>query len=673
VNLALQNPELKILDQFRDRYIFKAYGFSKGCTADPPVGKMVCPDEATQTAIGTAMETVLRELHGQPVAAMVIVTDGRSNEGTDPVNVAEQMADRGVKIPVYTVGVGNPLPPKDIVLSRLEAPDVAVAGDFVEFKFTVTSKGFQGEIIQAAMTEHDQQIAPLQDIKLEGGEREVDQQVLMRWKPEKPGEYEIRIATPVRSEELVETNNELKHRIRVIDNKIQVLYVEGYPRWEYRYLKNALVRDKTMIVDVFLASADQTYPQEGTPGRPPLESFPGDKARLGQYDVIILGDIEPRILATETLTENEAIENLVYFVEELGGGLVCIAGEAWAPRVFGDTPLARILPVSIDRSSSTMGIVHDEPVRPELTPMGKESPLMRLNPAGSPEDNVELWTDADGKGDGLAGFFWFYKARSPKAGAQVLATHPTYDVENGQKLPVFAMQRVGRGLCFFSAVDCTWRWRFVRGDQYFYTFWGQVIRHMRGGRLVGSKRFYLELDKTEYDLMDRVGIRARVLDREFEPVIDTTYPVALNPEGEIAQDIELKAVENPESDPKKKGWFEGEFRPARKGAYEVTLGPRGLDDTDAKAYERFVVGEPNLEYDNPTMDTQTLLKVSEVTKGKFLPLYEVDRLLSTIKETGAIVDIETKEQDLWDTPLVYILFALLITVEWVIRKLVRLL
>ncbi|KAF0241181.1 MAG: hypothetical protein FD180_4589 [Planctomycetota bacterium] len=678
VNLAFNNQDLKILDQLKDRYIFKAYAFAKGLSPDPQLTAMATPKEIDQqgpfkqTLIGDAMDAAFKELHGQPIAAMVIITDGRNNGGTDPADMAAQLADRGTKIPIYTVGVGNPLPPKDIMLSRLEAPEVAVAGDFVEFKFIVTSKGFAGETIQVTMTEHDHSIAPMLDVKLEGKDKEVEQAALIKWKPEKAGEYVIRLATPVRAEEIVENNNELTHHIKIVDNKIKVLFVEGYPRWEYRYLKNALVRDKSMLVDVLLISADQNFPQEGTPGRPPLTEFPAEKKALAEYDVIILGDVSPHAMQTPSLTASQVWENLTTYVEELGGGLVMIAGEVYAPREYKDTPIARLLPVSIDTSSASSAIVHDDPVRVELTPFGKDSPLMRLVPTMTPEENVEMWQDADGKGDGLAGFYWFYRPRSPKAGATVLATHPSYEVENGQKLPVFSYQRVGRGICFFSAVDSTWRWRYLRGDQYFYTFWGQVMRHCRSGKLIGSKRFQLELDKNEYQMMERVRITAKVLDKEYEPLREPTYSVTLTAPDQMPAEIEMKAEENPQNDPRLMGRFVADYSPSRLGRYEVSLGPRGLDDSDPKVTAAFVVAEPNYEIENPVMDAQTLIKVSETTRGKFLPFYEIDRLLSTIKETGEIVDIETKEQDLWDTPLIYILFALLITVEWMTRKFVRL-
>jgi hypothetical protein len=678
VNMALKNPDLKILDQLKERYIFKAYSFAKGISPDPQLGNMVAPTEGTQqgpfkaTAIGTAIDGVLKELHGQPIAAMVVITDGRNNEGDDPADMAAQLADRGTKIPIYTVGVGNPLPPKDIALSKLEAPEVAVAGDFVEFKFAVTSKGFAGETIQVTMTEKDLSIAPMLDLKLEGKDKEVEQPALIKWKPEKAGEYVIKLKTSVRAEEILENNNELVHNIKIVDNKIKVLFVEGYPRWEYRYLKNALVRDKSMLVDVLLLSADQNFPQEGTPGRPPLTEFPAEKKQMAEYDVIILGDVNPHTMATASKTASEVWENLTTYVEELGGGLVMIAGEVYAPREYKDTPIARLLPVSIDTSSASSAIIHDEPVRVELTPFGKESPLMRLVPTMTPEENVEMWQDADGKGDGLAGFYWFYRARSPKAGATVLATHPSYEVENGQRLPVFSYQRVGRGICFFSAVDSTWRWRYLRGDQYFYTFWGQVMRHCRSGKLIGSKRFQLELDKSEYVMMERVRIRAKVLDKEYEPLREATYTVTLTAPEQLPIEIELKAEENPQNDPRLIGRFVADYSPSRLGRYEVSLGPRGLDDSDPKVTAAFLVGEPNHEIENPILDAQTLIKVSETTKGKFLPFYEIDRLLSTIKETGEIVDIETKEQDLWDTPLIFLLFALLITVEWITRKFVRL-
>ncbi|NUN49590.1 MAG: hypothetical protein HUU15_12250 [Candidatus Brocadiae bacterium] len=678
VNLALKNPQIRVLDRLKERYMFKAYSFAKGVSPEPPLGAMAVPTEKdrlgpyTQTAIGKAIDSVMKELHGQPVAAIVIITDGRNTADTEPGDIAAQMVDRGTRVPIYTVGVGNPLPPKDISLGQLEAPDVAVAGDFVEFRLKVSSKGFKGESIQVTLTQHDQMIAPLQDLVLEGGDLEVEQEVLIKWKPEKPGEYQLVLSTPVREEELVEDNNLVRHSIRIIDNKIRVLFVEGYPRWEYRYLKNAMVRDKSMLVDVLLYSADESFPQEGSPGRDPLTKFPGELKQLAEYDVVILGDVDPSRLSTGERTSQEVLENLTRFVEELGGGLIMIAGELWAPRMYSDTPIARILPVSVDRSSATSTVVHESLVRIEVTALGRENPILRVAPSLSKEENIELWLDADGKGDGLQGFDWFYRPRSPKAGATVIAQHPTFEVENGNKLPVFCYQRYGRGVCFFSGVQDTWRWRFIRGDSYFYTFWGQVVRHCRSGRLIGSKRFILELDRANYGLNDRVGISARVLDREYEPLVEPTYPMVVTAPGQMPVDLELKAVPNPSSDKRKAGWFTGEYMPTRLGEYELSIGPRGLDDEDERTTLKFSVQEPNFELENPTLDSQTLIKVSEITRGKFLAFYDIEKLPDTIKETGAIVDIETKERDLWDTPLVFLVFALLITAEWVIRKLVRL-
>lgn len=678
VNAALKNQELRIIDQLKERYIFKSYSFARGLSPDPqfPIGVPDASDPRSdpfkQTCIGAAIDGALKELHGQPIAAMVIITDGRNNGGDPPDVVADQLADRGTKIPIYTVGVGNPLPPKDIMLSKLEAPEVAVAGDFVEFKFTVTSKGFAGETIQVSMTDHDTMVAPMLDVKLEGKEKEVDQPAIMKWKPERPGDYTLKLATPVRAEEIVEDNNELVHRIRIVDNKIKVLFIEGYPRWEYRYLKNALVRDKSMQVDVWLQSADTNFPQEGSPGRSPLTELPAEKKQLAEYDVIILGDISPTTLSTPTVTSQQFCENLVTYVEELGGGLVMIAGEMYAPREYADTPIAALLPVSVDKMSTSTSVLHEDPVRVELTPIGRESPLLRIVPTMTPEENVELWQDADGKGDGLPGFFWFYRCKSPKAGATVLAQHPTFDVENGQRLPVFSYQRIGRGITFFSAVDSTWRWRYLRGDQYFYTFWGQVMRHCRSGKLIGSKRFLIDLDKNAYGLNDRVRIKARVLDKEYEPLREPTYTITLTAPEQMPVELEMKAVDNPGNDARKNGWFEAAYNPTRLGTYELALGPRSLDDSDPKTIASFKVEVPSFENENPVLDAATLIKVSETTHGKFLPFYEIDKLLQTIKETGTISDIETKEQDLWDTPLVYILFALLITIEWVTRKLVRL-
>lgn len=229
---------------------------------------------------------------------------------------------------------------------------------------------------------------------------------------------------------------------------LRVLYVENAPRWEYRSLSSALIRDESLEVHCFLLSADPELPQahSQSAGDPrfqaPLKSLPSTLEQLLDYDVVILGDVGP-----DSLPEGTA-EMLRSFVTEHGRGVLIVAGEAAMPGGWKGTDLEQILPVE------------SETVRQEL----------------APEERYVLTTE--GKESGLVEFadelppIQSVLATRAKAGARTLAETGRAD----RRMPLFVTMSAGRGLVFFSGTDETWRWRFKTGDgPYFYPFWRRVI------------------------------------------------------------------------------------------------------------------------------------------------------------------------------------------------------
>ncbi|MGH9361185.1 MAG: hypothetical protein ACRD2T_04655, partial [Thermoanaerobaculia bacterium] len=300
--------------------------------------------------------------------------------------------------------------------------------------------------------------------------------------------------------------------IRVLDQKIKVLYLEGPPRWEYRFLKNALIRDPTMAARVYLYSADRGFIQESSPGEPPLSEFPGTREELFQYHVVIIGDVEQ-----DAFRKGE-MDLLKDFVSEAGGGVVFIAGENANPARYLDTPLYALLPVEVPeggRGGSEPG--PNDSFNVELTGVGREHPVLRLD--NDPERNRELWENRDGiETRHLPPFYWCAEVNREKVGAVELAVNPRRSHPAYGPRPVLAFQNLGKGRTFFSAVDNTWRWRAGVENLYFYKFWGQVIRFAASGRLLGkTRRYSLATDKLVYTLGEKIGIDARVYDANMKP------------------------------------------------------------------------------------------------------------------------------------------------------------
>ncbi len=644
--------------------------------------------DGRETAIGEAITSVLSDLRSERLAAIVLITDGQNNvRSITPEKAARRCKRRAPEpVPVHTVLVGNPAEPKDVALDQLQAPDVAIAGDILNFDFVVSQKGYDGRDAQVVLKFNDVEVrtemvhfrepegtdAKKLDLKREYATR-------LQFKPDRPGDYSIEIRVPTLPDELTGENNVLRHRLRVIDQKIKVLYVEGYPRWEYRYFKNVLVRERSMEAQCLLLSADPGFVQESSAGTPPLFRFPQSREDLFQYHVIIFGDVDPSATdaAGQPVFPDDAFKWIKEFVEDFGGGFLMIAGESDAPKRYADTPIADILPILIDSNPKPPpGGVWGEPFRPRLTRDGRTHPVMRLEQ--DEQRNLALWEATRGEGNALPGFYWFYKAPKAKPAARVLAFHPDEQNQYGNH-PILVTMPYKSGTIFFVASDETWRWRAGVGDRYFHKFWGQVVRYLAHGRFQRSKRFALATDRTRYFLGDDVRFTATVLDEHLQPYVPKT-----NSEGELVDPQQAVRVEvespdggrinvNLEALRSKPGRFEGVYRPTRTGHFKGRLLPPGAISVEEDAPMRpFDVRLPSVELQEPRADRATLEMLAKETGGELFTLAQIDDVIDRVDPIIETIPIDSSEEYLWDRQWVLFLFIGLLTFEWVLRRVMRL-
>ena len=616
------------------------------------------PDGAS-TAVGDSLQWILSDLRSERVAALVLVTDGRSNSGSLPADaVAARFGRKGVK--VLAVGVGDPEAPRDLSLDALEAPDVTIVGDLASFDFVARAQGYPSPKEQTIELKVDGQVIRREPIVLGGDVVEVHKSI-SRAKFEKPGEYNVEVRIVPDEGEITVENNRLFHRIRVFDEQIKVLYVEGYPRWEYRYLKNALVRDKNMKVQCLLLSADPGFPQETTRGVTPLRSFPS-REELFQYHVIVLGDVSPQALdATgRPVFPDGALDALKEFVADQGGGLLMISGEQDAPRRFASTPIGPLLPVQIDEAETGLGKEWNEAWKPRLTREGTRSPLMRLEQ--DPARNQELWEGPTG----LPGFFWYARTLKAKPLARVLAEHPTEKNASGN-FPIFAWQYYKSGTVFWSAIDETWRWRSGIGDRYTYRFWSQILRFLAHGKFQRSKRFRVSTDKEKYNVGEEPRVQATVLDRKLQPATDKSQDVVIErPDGQ-QEKLELKLLEG------KPGQYEGRLKPTRVGIYKVSIDPGAAGGEGEVAPRIFEVKFPSIELEEPRMDEPGLRRLAEASGGRFLRLDELPKVPDEVETIRELIPVAASERELWDNQYVLAAFGVLLILEWIGRKVARML
>ena len=366
-----------------------------------------------------------------------------------------------------------PAPPApDLSLSDLKASECVALGAPVEVQLRVVVRGMEGRELELAIaiaTRDGQAVATEKQVARVPGPGTHACAFTVKSPP--VGEYRLTVTAPAQAEEPDVDNNVASAPFSVRPREPRVLYLEHPPRYEYRFLKNALMRDRSLLAHAFLTSAEEGFPQEcsrasGDPRfKEPLKAVPRTLQELLGYDVVVLGDVDAERLPVEALRA---------FVEDHGRGLVVIAGVMNAPRGWKGTALARLIPVepaadALDDNAA--------PLSYRLTDAGVASAITRFpSHANDPAANREQWEDRDSRGDGLVGVRWTAKVKA-KAGAEVL-------VEAGVPpawTPLFVTGRAGRGRVFFSATDETWLWRYLVGDEpWFYAFWRNAISWAAG-------------------------------------------------------------------------------------------------------------------------------------------------------------------------------------------------
>ncbi len=603
--------------------------------------------EATggQTRLGASTRQVLTELRGAPPSAVLLLSDGQTTDGESLAKAAEMAARKGV--PLYLVGLGSPLPARDLELTELLVDDVVFVDDLVRFQAKLLAKGFDGQEVTIRLRERapgaDTAAAKdLETIKVKAPPDGQTARVELRHRPKTTGEVVYTIEIEPRPRELQTENNRLERTVNVRKEKLKVLFVDSEPRYEYRYLKNYLEREETIDLNVVLLSSDPEYSEQD---RSALPTFPASKDELFAYDVVLLGDADPSFLSVSQM------QNLSEFVTEKGGGILFIAGEAFNPLKYRNTPLELLLPIELGEARNPTAVGNAvSAFRPDLTAEGRTSPIFRL---GDDEaESAQIWA-------GLPELFWYIEAPRKKPAALVLAEHPTATGVDG-KLPIFLYQFVGAGKSMFNAVDDTWRWRFRTGDRYFGRFWIQTIRFLARSKLAGQRQAEVSTDRRRYQRNQPVQVRVRFPNPGLAPASGEVN-VEIQKKGQGPRKLPLKVS------PTTKNIFEGALAQAPEGEYEIRLLPPPTLSGPVPTAS-FHVDAPASELEHVEMNEPELVRSAGISDGKFYTPATVATLLSDLPKSQKVPLDTDPPIPLWNTWPILGLFLTLIVGEWLLRK-----
>jgi len=605
--------------------------------------------EGKRTRPGPALQAVLDDLRGTPPAAVVLFSDGiTSTEDSDRLTRGAQLA-RSRLVPIFAIGMGSEEPTRDVELYDLLVDEVAFVNDPLAFSAWVKGHGYSGQSVTAVLKEQGSgEVLARKSITL-GADGEAVK-LEMQYAPPKAGEFDYVLELPaLPGETNPENNSEVRH-VSVREEKIRVLLVDMTPRWEFRFVKHLLEREPTIELRTVLLESDGNYTAEDETALP---HFPLRREEFLPYDVIILGDVDPAQL------NSTAAQNLHAFVRDAGGGLIVVAGPLHSPAALRGTELEVMLPVELPGAASATGgsVPLPDGFRPVLTVDGRKgTPIFRF--AESEEENSAAW-------DRLPPLYWLCDVAAVKPGARVFVEYRPLG-NASTVLPVIALSSFGGGKVLFHATDDLWRWRFRAGDLYYGRYWIQAIRYLSRSKLLGRDRSAeLTVDRLVYEQGDSVKLRVRFFDERLVPREGGETQVMVERRGDVRHTVTLtRRADAP-------GVFEGELPVTAPGSYHAWVVAPSF--AQAPPSTDFRVEEPLGELARRGLDRRELQQAAEVSRGAYFSLAEAAQVPDDLP-AGAPVPLKSQDPlPLWNRPELLILFTLVLTTEWLLRKRFRLL
>ncbi len=622
-------PEQTRRDAIRDLMDPQTWDRLSG-DADVVVAAFASGTENDRTDIDAALASAIK---GYPsLLAVVLASDGDWNSGVAPVERATQF--RMQQIPIFTVPVGSTERLPDVELLRFDVPALGVANKMVRIPFSVESSLAQDQIAVAKLTASDgTEVTHEFTIEAMGQTDNV-----IQWEAKQAGDFTLTLTLPMHPQERIASNNQLTMPISIPEERLKVLVVETRPRWEYRYLRNALSRDPGIEVSCLLFHPGLS--KTGGGNRDYIASFPASLTKLSQYDVVFLGDVG---LGDDQLSEAQC-RLLKGLVERQASGLVFIPGIAGNTLSLVDSPLGDLLPVVLD-ASQPMGWGSRASSHFALTELGRHSLLTRL--ADNDDENARVWSD-------LPGFQWYAPIVRAKAGAEVLAVHEDASNEYG-RTPLVVTRPQGAGKVLLMGTDGAWRWRRGVEDLYHYRFWGQVVRWM-AYQHSRSKGLYYAPEQPR--MRQRVTLSTNRLDDDGNPLNAGEVSARIVAPSGNTQTVVLENTGG------NWGAFHGAFTPREAGDYQVTL---LFQTSDSRFETKIHVQDAMLERIGKPARPEVLAEIAKVSRGSVLPADELDAILDVVKEIS-IPTPQARRVQIWSHPLVAILLIGLLGLFWTARK-----
>jgi uncharacterized membrane protein len=629
-----------VLDALRKRFQVRLYHFGKDAERIDKTDKLT--GSAPATRIGDSITQALADSSTLPLGAIVLLSDGADNSGGIDRETIAQIRQR--QIPVHTVGFGKEKVDRDIEISEVTLPSRTLADARLAADVTFRNFGYAGQKVKLSVRDSGKVVAT-QEVKLKAeGSPQTEQ---LQFNAGIAGAKSFQFAIEPLTGEENTANNAVMRLVNVEADKPRILYIEGEPRWEFKFIRRAVEDDRSLRLFTMLRTTQNKMYFQGFEGeKEQPDGFPAKAETLFKYAGLVIGDLEANYF---TPAQQDLIRE---FANRRGGGILFLGGrETLSDGGYPRSPLAELLPVKLLDRKDTF---HRDPAKFELSPLGRDSVICRLEEQA--DRNAERWKKMPVLAD-------FQEVGEAKPGAVVLAD---LNAPGKRKSPLLITETYGRGRTALFATSGSWRWKMMQDhtDRSHIMFWEQLLRWLvtdTPGRVMASTPKTVLSDDT------KVPLRVEVRDKTFKPLSNVRVEARIaGPEGAAAV-VELNPA------PLEEGIYTAEYTAEKPGSYvaEVVVQqpPGAKPDADDMGRDVLTFRREDGVAENfrVAQNRELLEKLAEQTGGRYYTAADMGKLPEQISFSEAgITTRETK--DIWDMPVVFLLALSLRSMEWLLRR-----
>lgn len=588
--------------------------------------------------------------------SIVLVSDGQTNTGASPLDVASGLSQSGLSISTW--GFGDTEEPADLAILNVQHPDrVNASGRIrgtIDYKVAGADAYGPVEMIirdETGVVQWRKELEqletldgtvdfefPVESLKVRDSESQTAQnQDLLRLKL--TAEIQSLNASSANPDDADSSNNVRPFAFWAVRSDYKILIVDGRSRWETRYLKNLFSRDpqwQTTTV-IFSNEDDNDISRTTGSGKSHDDQLPASFDQLLEFDLVCFGEVEA------TKLEPRFLQWLGDYVSR-GGGLVFIDGQRdHLQKLFADSP-QQLIPV--DWLGDAKPFFAD---RIERTSVGSSTPWLSLG--SSDQQNSDQWD----------------RLPAPRAMRLVSAAK---DAEvlleanlGSDNYPLLVKRTYGGGRILYFASDETWRWRYKRADEVHARFWNQLaLALLQPPLAVGNEYAELDVENAEYESGESANVRVRLRSP------DGTYNDEANVEAVLYQDEQLVQSFALQADGSLPGMYKGLSSALEPGEYRLQFIAADYGNVANQLSIDFSVSSPvTNEPLRLSQNVELLKEIASAGRGQYFAENSREDLIQyLLKRTSG--RIEKTQLSLWDSYYWFVPVICLLACEWWLRK-----